>query len=312
MTALIDSFDRPEPMRAVTVRVPAKVNLALSVGPRRADGYHDLVTVFHAVSLYDEVTAEPGEALEVVLIGDHTDGVPAGPENLAARAAVALAGERGVEPSVRLTIRKGIPVAGGMAGGSADAAAALVACDALWQTGCTRDDLHEIASTLGSDVPFLLYGGTAIGTGRGERLTPALTHGEFHWVFALADGGLSTPEVYAACDRLRGDRQVPQPTVDAAMMAALRAGDPRALAAALHNDLEPAALSLHPALRATLRAGREAGALGGLVSGSGPTCAFLARDADAALDVAVALTASGTCRTVRRAHGPAAGAHVVG
>jgi 4-diphosphocytidyl-2-C-methyl-D-erythritol kinase len=312
MTALIDPFDRPESQRAVIVRVPAKVNLALSVGPRRADGYHDLVTVFHAVSLYDEVTAEPSKQLEVVLTGEQTDGVPAGPENLAARAATALGERCGVEPAVRLTIRKGIPVAGGMAGGSADAAAALVACDALWQTGQARDDLHEIAGTLGSDVPFLLYGGTAIGTGRGDRLTPALTHGEFHWVFALADGGLSTPEVYGMCDRLRGDRPVPEPSVDPAMMAALRAGDASALAAALHNDLEPAALSLRPALRTTLRAGREAGALGALVSGSGPTCAFLARDADAALDVATALSGSGTCRTVRLAHGPAAGAHVVG
>lgn len=318
MTAVSEPFDRtPRPVAEVTVRVPAKVNLGLAVGAPRRDGYHELVTVFHAVSLYDEVVAEDADVLSLRVEGAASamalEGlVPEGPENLAWRAAVRLAAHAGVEPAVRLTIRKDIPVAGGMAGGSADAAAALVACDALWQTGCSREELHDIAAELGSDVPFLLHGGTSIGTGRGEQLSPVLAHGDFHWVFALADGGLSTPEVYRTCDRLRADRTVPRPAADAALMAALRAGDAAALGAALRNDLQPAAISLRPELRRTLRAGEEAGALAGIVSGSGPTCAFLAVDAAAAVDLAVALSSSGTCRTVRRAHGPVSGAHVVG
>jgi 4-diphosphocytidyl-2-C-methyl-D-erythritol kinase len=295
----------------VTVRVPAKVNLALGVGAPRADGYHDLVTVFHAVSLYDEVIAEDADWLSLRVEGDPHGLVPEDSDNLAWQAAARLATYTGVEPRVLLTIRKDIPVAGGMAGGSADAAATLVACDALWRTGCTREQLHKVAATLGSDVPFLLHGGTAIGTGRGEQLSPVLTRGEFHWVFALADGGLSTPEVYKTCDRLRAGGPVPRLSVDPGLMAALRAGDPHALAGALRNDLQPAAISLRPSLRNTLRAGEEAGALAGIVSGSGPTCAFLAADAEAALDLAVALSASGTCRSVRRAHGPVPGAHVV-
>jgi 4-diphosphocytidyl-2-C-methyl-D-erythritol kinase len=199
-----------------------------------------------------------------------------------------------------------------MAGGSADAAAALVACDALWQTGLSRSELAELAAALGSDVPFSLVGGTALGTGRGEVLTPVLARGRFHWVVAIADGGLSTPDVYAECDRLRGGTPVPEPRVADALMAALRTGDADALGAALHNDLQAAACSLRPSLRETLETGAQAGALGSLVSGSGPSVVFLARSPEHAIDIAVALSATGTCRSVRRAHGPVAGARVVG
>jgi 4-diphosphocytidyl-2-C-methyl-D-erythritol kinase len=199
-----------------------------------------------------------------------------------------------------------------MAGGSADAAAALVACDALWQTGLSRSELAELAAALGSDVPFSLVGGTALGTGRGEVLTPVLARGRFHWVVAIADGGLSTPDVYAECDRLRGGTPVPEPRVADALMAALRTGDADALGAALHNDLQKAACSLRPSLRETLETGTQAGALGSLVSGSGPSVVFLARSPEHAIDIAVALSATGTCRSVRRAHGPVAGARVVG
>jgi len=203
-------------------------------------------------------------------------------------------------------------VAGGMAGGSADAAAALVACDALWQTGLSRHELLELAGELGSDVPFSLVGGTALGTGRGEVLTPVLARGRFEWVVAVADGGLSTPAVYAECDRLRGDAAVREPRVSDALMAALRAGDADALGAALHNDLQDAACSLRPELLQTLETGAQAGALGGLVSGSGPSVVFLARGKEHAIDIAVALSATGTCRSVRRAYGPVAGARPVG
>lgn len=302
------------PTTPVTVRVPAKINLQLAVGPRRPDGYHDLVTVFHAVSLFDELVAVPardGEGISLHLDGDSTGDVPLDDSNLAWAAAAAVAAHVGIDPDVRLILRKGIPVAGGMAGGSADAAAALVACDALWHLGLPRDTLEELGAALGSDVPFALHGGTAIGTGRGERLTPALARGEFHWVLALADGGLSTPAVYAECDRLREGHDAPEPQLHDGLMQALRAGDPVALGRSLRNDLQPAAVSLRPSLDLVLEVGEEYGALGGLVSGSGPTCAFVVRDDEHALDLAVALSASGVCRTVKRAVGPVHGARVV-
>jgi 4-diphosphocytidyl-2-C-methyl-D-erythritol kinase len=302
-------------MSSVTVRAPAKINLGLSVGGPRADGFHDVATAYHAISLQDELVAAASEELSVAVTtadGIPLDDVPQDRSNLAVAAALALAERAGVEPLVRLHITKSIPVAGGMAGGSADAAAALVACDALWQTGLSRSELAELAAALGSDVPFSLVGGTALGTGRGEVLTPVLARGRFHWVVAIADGGLSTPTVYAECDRLRDGIPVPEPRVADALMAALRTGDADALGAALHNDLQEAACSLRPSLRETLETGAQAGALGSLVSGSGPSVVFLARSPEHAIDIAVALSATGTCRSVRRAHGPVAGARVVG
>ncbi|MEV4740411.1 4-(cytidine 5'-diphospho)-2-C-methyl-D-erythritol kinase [Streptomyces sp. NPDC049555] len=296
---------------SVTVRVPAKVNVQLAVGPLRPDGFHDLANVFLAVGLYDEVTVRPHDGLKVTCEGPDADKVPLDATNLAARAALALAARHGREANVHLHIAKDIPVAGGMAGGSADGAGALLACDALWGTGASRDELLEICAELGSDVPFSLVGGAALGRGRGELLTPLETGGTFHWVFAVADGGLSTPAVYAECDRLRAGTAVPDPEPSADLLAALRAGDAPALAAVLANDLQPAALSLRPALADTLAAGSGAGALAALVSGSGPTTAFLAADEATARKVADALTASGTCRAVRTARGPVPGATVV-
>jgi 4-diphosphocytidyl-2-C-methyl-D-erythritol kinase len=295
----------------VVARAPAKINLQLSVGPLRRDGYHDVVNVLHAVSLYDDVTVAPADRLTVDVVGESSGAVPRGADNLAARAAIALAERVGVEPRVRLNIRKRIPMAGGMAGGSADAAAALVACDALWGTGMRREALQELAATIGADVPFALLGGTAVGLGRGDRMMPVLARGEFHWVFAVAAGGLSTPAVYGECDRLRRGRKLAAPTVDATLMAALRVGDPVALGRSLSNDLEPAVLSLRPQLQLTLEAGLEHGALGAVVCGSGPTCGFLVRSADAAIDLAVRLSATGLCRDVKRASGPVPGARVL-
>jgi 4-diphosphocytidyl-2-C-methyl-D-erythritol kinase len=300
------------PPASVTVRVPAKVNLELLVGPPREDGYHPLATVYHAVGLFDEVTVTPAPDWGVTVTGPRSLGVPSDSSNLATRAAQHLAEAAGVRDAVHVTIRKDIPVAGGMAGGSADAAAALVACDALWGLGTSRPELESLAASLGSDVPFLLSGGTAMGSGRGEVLAPVLARGTFHWVLALSEGGLSTPAVYAECDRLRGDTPVADPAPSPEMMTALRSGDPRRLADALQNDLQAAAISLMPALGDVLDAGLEFGALGGVVSGSGPTVAFLAENHEAALDLAVSLTASGAVQDVRRATGPAHGAHVVG
>jgi 4-diphosphocytidyl-2-C-methyl-D-erythritol kinase len=296
----------------VTVRVPAKVNVQLAVGPLRGDGFHDLANVFLAVGLYDEVTVTPADALRITCEGPDAEHVPLDATNLAARAAIALAERHGLgSPGVHIHIAKDIPVAGGMAGGSADAAGALLACDTLWGTKASREELIAICADLGSDVPFSLVGGAALGRGRGEILTPLPVGGTFHWVFAVADGGLSTPAVYRECDRLRGEAEVPEAEPSSHLLEALRTGDPAALAAALTNDLQPAALSLRPALAATLAAGTEAGALAALVSGSGPTTAFLAKDPEAASAVAAALTASGTCRAVRVTSGPAEGATVV-
>ncbi len=302
-------------MTSVAVRAPAKINLGLSVGSPRRDGFHDVATAYHAISLYDELVAAAADDLSVSVTtadGVPLDDVPQDRSNLAVAAALALAEYAGVEPLVRLHVTKRIPVAGGMAGGSADAAGALVACDALWQTGLSRSAMLEIAAGLGSDVPFSLVGGTALGTGRGEVLTPVLARGRFEWVVAIAEDGLSTPDVYAECDRLRADQVLPEPRVPDSLMAALRSGDATALGAALHNDLQEAACSLRPALRQTLQTGEAAGALGAMVSGSGPSVVFLARSPEHALDIAVALSATGTCRSVRRAHGPVGGARAVG
>ena len=295
----------------VTVRAPAKVNLHLGVGPLRDDGFHELTTVFHAIGLFDEVTVSRSDALTVAVEGEGAHDVPVDSSNLAAKAAVALAAAAGIPPDVAISIRKGIPVAGGCAGGSADAAAALVGCDALWGLGSSREELMQLAAGLGSDVPFSLHGGTALGTGRGERLTPVLGTGSYSWVLALADGGLSTPAVYRELDRLRVEGPVTVVSDPAEVLAALRQGSPELLGRALGNDLQAAAVGLKPELRKLLDAGADLGALGGVVSGSGPTCAFLARDEAHATALAAALAGQGVCRTVRVADGPVPGAKVV-
>jgi 4-diphosphocytidyl-2-C-methyl-D-erythritol kinase len=309
---------------SVTARVPAKINLQLAVGPLRADGYHRLVTVFHAISLFDEVTVAAAPADSVTVAGEGADHVPADGDNLALRAVRALreaivvrdgaapdAGPDG-RAGVAVSIRKRIPVAGGLAGGSADAAAALVACNELWQASLSAPELCEVAARVGSDVAFAVLGGTAVGRGRGEQLTSALVAPvRYHWVLAFADGHLSTPAVYGTLDRLRGDQAVGEPELSADLMSALRAGGAPRLGAALSNDLQAPALAMFPALRKTLAAGREFGALGALVSGSGPTCFFLARDERHAADLAVALSSADVCRTVAKATGAAPGASLV-
>jgi 4-diphosphocytidyl-2-C-methyl-D-erythritol kinase len=303
---------------SVTVRVPAKINLQLAVGPLRPDGYHGLVTVFHAIGLFDMVSVAAAEADSVAVTGEGAGQVPGDGDNLALRAVRALravvAAQAG--PGVAVTINKRIPVAAGLAGGSADAAAALVACNELWRAGLPVRELCEIAAGVGSDVAFAVLGGTAVGRGRGERLTPALMPAaRYHWVLAFADGALSTPEVYGTLDRLRaadgGAGKAAEPELSTELMAALRAGDLERLGRSLSNDLQAPAISLFPALRKTLDVGLESGALGALVSGSGPTCLFLARDARHATDLAVALSGAGVCRTVTRASGPVPGATVI-
>lgn len=295
----------------VTVRVPAKVNLHLSVGPVRKDGFHELVTVYQAVSLYDEVTVEPADSLSVRVTGEGAEDLPLDDDNLAVRAVRAVAALLGRSPEVSITVRKGIPVAAGLAGGSADAAAALVAADALWGGGLDRVTLEGLAAGVGSDVAFLLHGGSALGTGRGEVISPVLGTGEYHWVLAVADVGLSTPSVYAELDRLREAGPTPRAGEPDGVLTALRAGDVVALGTVLTNDLQAATLKLRPQLRQVLDAGRELAAVGTLVSGSGPTVAMLARSANESVRIASVLSGMGVCRTVRRASGPVAGARLV-
>lgn len=305
--------------RAVRVRAPGKVNLQLAVGPVGQDGFHPLATVFQAVDLYETVTAVVRDDDHITLAVDAVpalagslDGVPLDQSNLAWQAALAVRDRFGVDAGVDLHILKGVPVAGGMAGGSADAAAAVVACTEAWEVGASRADLHELCSMLGSDVPFSLHGHTAVGMGRGDQLSPAMTRGEYHWVFAVRHGGLSTPAVFREFDRLTQASAVPQrPEIDPDVMRALSLGDPALLGRAMSNDLQRAALSLEPSLERTLDAMREADALGAIVSGSGPTVAGLARSRQHALAIAAHVQAVKAADATFCATGPAPGAVIL-
>jgi 4-diphosphocytidyl-2-C-methyl-D-erythritol kinase len=296
------------------VRVPAKVNLQLAVGPREADGYHNLVSVFQAISIYDDVTISktaPGSGITIEITGDHTHGVPGNSTNLAVKAAQLIADEYDFAVDIHIAVNKSIPVAGGMAGGSADAAAVIVGLNELFDLEMSREEMLEFGSQLGSDVPFMITGGTAIGQGRGDQLTAALSRGTYHWVLALSTVGLSTPAVYQECDRLRAGLDIAAPQTSDTLMQSLLSADPKAVGLALQNDLQSAACSLRPALTLVLDVGEEYGALGAIVSGSGPTVAFLVGDEEQGLDLAVALTSSGVVGSVARAYGPVPGAKVI-
>jgi len=306
---------RPLEDGAVVARAPAKVNVHLAVGPLRPDGFHELRTVYFAVSLFDTVTVRPGDGLALTVTGEGAAVVPTDRGNLAWRAAELLAASAGVHADADIAIAKSIPAAAGLAGGSADAAAALVALDALWATGASREDLTGLAAQLGSDVPFSLLGGVALGSGRGEQVSPVLARTPSHWVLGIAGEGLSTPAVYGELDRLRAADRVPDGTELAPagpVISALRTGPTAALAAALHNDLQAPALALRPELRRALAAATDAGAVGTLVSGSGPTVAALVDDEESAVRLTAALAGAGVFRTVRAVYGPVPGARLVG
>lgn len=307
-------------VRVVRVRAPGKVNLQLAVGGAGPDGFHPLATVFQAVDLHETVTATLRDDGEIGLavdagpsLGDGIGGVPLDQSNLAWQAALAVRERFGVDAGVDLHILKGVPVAGGMAGGSADAAATVVACAELWDCGASRAELQEVCAGLGSDVPFALQGHTAVGMGRGDQLSPAITRGEYHWVFAVRHEGLSTPAVFREFDRLAALDQdrLPEPVLDPAVMRALSLGDAAALGAALGNDLQRAALSLLPSLEQTMDAMREADALGVVVSGSGPTVAGLAHSRQHALAIAAHVKAEKVADAAFCASGPAAGAVIL-
>ncbi|MGW9158714.1 4-(cytidine 5'-diphospho)-2-C-methyl-D-erythritol kinase [Microbacterium sp. NPDC055665] len=302
---------------SVHVRAPGKINVYLGVGGRHDDGYHALATVFQAVSLYEDVIARPADDFSVTVSGVEDIGsVPLDDRNLAMRAAKLLALAVDHRGGVALEIRKSVPVAGGMGGGSADAAAALVACDALWGTGLSPARLHDLAARLGADVPFALHGGTAVGTGRGDQLNPALARGRFDWILVPSDQGLSTPVVYERLDLMREEEGAladdPPLSLDVPIpvLQALRTGDPAQLADTLYNDLQAAALYERPDLAETIRQGVAAGALQGIVSGSGPTVALLCPNPETAQDVQSSLRDIGL--DPLHVHGPVPGARIIG
>lgn len=290
---------------SITVRAPAKINLVLSVGSVRPDGFHPLDTIYQAVSLYDDVTVSAADewSVSVTSADVDLDDVPLDGRNIALRAGRLLAEHHGLDRAAQVHVTKGIPVAGGMAGGSADAAATLIALDRLWELETSDDDLLALAAGLGSDVPFAMVGGTARGTGRGEVVTPLDDDSSVWWVVVPSAQGLSTPAVYAEFDAAPG--------IGSGRAAPDWSGlGYEQVTRALRNDLEGAALRLRPDLAETRDALGAAGADAVLLSGSGPTYLGLVRDRDAAHDVVARLAAAGI-DGVRIATGPVAGAHVV-
>lgn len=301
--------------RSVTATAPGKINVCLRVGPVRDDGYHDVATIFQAVSLVEEVTASESESISVSFTGPiDTSALSVDESNLVLRAARAVAAESGYTGGADIQVIKRVPIAGGMGGGSADAAATLVAVDALWGTNLGMPRLAEIAATLGADVPFALHGGTALGVGRGDVLSPVLAKATFHWVLVLNEVGLSTPDVFRQLDRHRAEHSIEietvavDPAIDPNLLQALRSGDAMALGEYLRNDLQAAALQLMPNLGETLEFGETHGALAGIVSGSGPTVALLAADEVSAARLAASLTADG--RNAISVSAPTLGARV--
>ena len=298
--------------KSVTLKVPAKINLQLSVGPLKSDGYHELATVFQAVSLYDEVKiskAASGSGITLKISG--AKDLPTDSTNLAWKAAEIMANRFGCGTDLEIQIKKEIPVAGGMAGGSANAAAVLIGMDALFDLKIARSELMTIGATLGADVPFAIMGNVAIGRGHGDQLNSVLSRGNYLWVLAFSNQGLSTPAVYKECDRLRTGMNIANPTINDSLLQALASGDAKLLGKSLVNDLQAAACSLKPSLRLILDVGNEYGALGSIVSGSGPTVAFLVSDQDHALDLTVALSGSGVVSNAISVNAPVSGAKII-
>jgi 4-diphosphocytidyl-2-C-methyl-D-erythritol kinase len=298
----------------VVVSAPAKINLSLSVGAVRDDGFHPLATVYQAIAIYDDVTVQRGDGWSLIVGGHDRTPVPDIPNdetNIAVRAALLLAEHHGIDPDVEIVIHKRIPVAGGLAGGSADGAATLLACDALWRTRTPRAELLELAGQLGSDVPFALVGGTAIGTGRGEVVTPAMTRGQYWWVVLESETGLSTPSVYREFDSMHAGVDLPEPEIPDALMEALRRGDVDSLGAALSNDLQAAAMRLRPELQQVIARGLERSARGAIISGSGPSCLFLCESREHAVKLVSDLNRV-KLGALSLAPGPVPGARVVG
>ena len=295
-------------IKSVEVKAPAKVNIALKVGGLSEDGFHPIETLFHAVGMYDTIVARPASHLEIEFSGEGAEFLPLNDSNLVWQAAELIAKYVDIEPNVHIAVHKNIPIAGGMAGGSADAAGTLVALDALWQLNLTKEELLSLAAQLGSDISFPLVGGTAIGRGRGQDVTSLLTRGEIHWVFAVSSEGLSTPKIYRVFDEMHPNPEVPEVPTD--LIAALVSGDIKTAAKLMVNDLQAPAISQRPVLAKIITEGIHAGALHGIVSGSGPTCAFIAKSHESALEIAHQLQISGFVERTLLGVGPVKAAHV--
>lgn len=321
----------------VSVSAPGKVNLFLALGAARPDGYHPLNTVFAQIGLSETVTVSPmkslattapqsastapvssassapaqsdsalaaqtgGPRIELALTRPDSN-VPLDHTNLAHRAAQAVAqqaAQRGLAtPDVHILLDKAVPVAGGMAGGSADAAATLKACNEFWQVGLSLEELAHLGAQLGADVPFGLYGGVALGTGRGDLIEPLkAAPGPYYWTFALQDEGLSTAAVFKHFD---ATVQAP-PAADMPpeqLLAALEAGDVAEVSRHIRNDLQATAIDLRPELGQLIDLAKKAGALAAMVSGSGPTVAALSSSRAVAERVALCWSLTPFCDQV--------------
>lgn len=302
----------------VTVRAPGKVNLELTVGAPDERGMHPLATVFQAVSIYEEVTASlarPGNGITLSVTGRDAGQVPVDDTNIVYKAALLLARETGLVghdevPDLHISIKKQIPVGGGMAGGSADAAATLIACNELWRTHTRQEGLDAIAAQLGADVTFCMHGGTAEGRGYGEQLAPVLCAGEYHWLFVLSDIPISTGAAYRELDEQ--EREIRSPlVVRSDLMAALRTGDPVEVGAQLRNDFQENAIKHQPQLAKILEFAEDHLAAGAIVSGSGPTIAILAPSLWHQRELKAELAAELPGVEVIPATGPVHGARVI-
>ena len=286
--------------RRLRLRVPCKINLYLEVVGRRPDGYHELRTVMQAVSLFDELELAPREDAAITLACSDP-GVPSGEDNLVLRAARLLQGRRGVRQGADVVLRKTIPIGGGLGGGSADAAIALLGLANLWGLEAGREELTELAAAVGSDVAFFLSGGTALCEGRGERVRRVPCGAEFHYVLVAPPCSVSTRAVYAA---LPGGL-TSQADTSTKVLDAVGCGDSAALGRCLRNDLQSAALGLHGQLRELWERLEEFGRTGEtdgfLLCGSGAGFFGVVRNGAAAARAAGRLQAAlgVPCRAVR-------------
>jgi 4-diphosphocytidyl-2-C-methyl-D-erythritol kinase len=268
------------------LRTHAKLNLFLRVVGRRADGYHEIESIFHGIDLADdiEITETRGQAVDVEMhfAADGMGQAPALEENLIYRAAQSLLEQGEAGRGVKIEVIKRIPIGGGLGGGSGNAAGALLALSRLWGLALERERLFDLAGAIGSDVTYCIDGGTALATARGEQLTQIPAPRQMSFVLGISREPLLTRDVYEAWDELG-----PEKEVTSSMMApALGAGDVHEVASLLHNDLERPAFLLRAELARKKEAMFEAGALGAGMTGSGPTMFGIVEDEDAAREVA--------------------------